>query len=69
MKGMLTPNESSDEMSVDLSDVLQSCDIQFNLKSRHVEIKMDKEARDIASLQKAADFVKAFILGLKVEGK
>ena len=28
---------------------------------------MDKEARDIASLQKAADFVKAFILGFEVD--
>merc|ERR1712122_95664 len=27
--------------------------IRFNLKSRHVEIKMGKEAQDIASLQKA----------------
>merc|ERR1712110_200172 len=41
--------------------------IRFNLKSRHVEIKMGKEAQDIASLQKAADFVKAFILGFEVD--
>merc|ERR1712029_679394 len=40
--------------------------IRFNLKSRHVEIKMGK-AQDIASLQKAADFVKAFILGFEVD--
>ena len=41
--------------------------IRFNLKSRHVEIKMGKEAQDIASLQKAADFVKSFILGFEVD--
>ena len=43
--------------------------IRFNLKSRHVEIKMGKEAQDIASLQKAVDFVKAFVLGFELNGK
>merc|ERR1712095_221252 len=34
---------------------------------RHVEIKMGKEAQDIASLQIAADFVRAFVLGFEVD--
>ena len=37
--------------------------IRFNLKTRNVEIKAGKDTEDIANLQKAADFVKAFILG------
>ncbi|XP_024916485.1 RNA-binding protein PNO1 [Cynoglossus semilaevis] len=41
--------------------------IRFNLKSRNVEIKTCKETQDISSLTKAADFVKAFILGFEVE--
>ncbi|XP_061692534.1 RNA-binding protein PNO1 [Syngnathoides biaculeatus] len=41
--------------------------IRFNLKTRNVEIKTCKETQDIASLTKAADFVKAFILGFQVE--
>ncbi|XP_051936187.1 RNA-binding protein PNO1 isoform X1 [Hippocampus zosterae] len=41
--------------------------VRFNLKSRNVEIKTCKETQDIASLTKAADFVKAFILGFQVE--
>lgn len=32
--------------------------IRFNLKSRNVEIKTSPETKDIANLQKAADFVK-----------
>lgn len=41
--------------------------IRFNLKTRNVEIKTCKETKDIAALTKAADFVKAFILGFQVE--
>ena len=37
--------------------------IRFNLKTRNVEIKAGKDTEDIANLQKAADFVRAFILG------
>lgn len=41
--------------------------VRFNLKSRNVEIKTCKETQDIGSLTKAADFVKAFVLGFQVE--
>nr|CAG4646552.1 EOG090X0D0V [Macrothrix elegans] len=41
--------------------------IRFNLKSRQVEIRTCKETEDIANLQKAADFVRAFIYGFEVE--
>lgn len=41
--------------------------VRFNLKSRNVEIKTCKETHDIGSLTKAADFVKAFVLGFQVE--
>ncbi|XP_034041270.1 RNA-binding protein PNO1 [Thalassophryne amazonica] len=41
--------------------------IRFNLKTRNVEIRTCKETQDISSLTKAADFVKAFVLGFKVE--
>lgn len=41
--------------------------IRFNLKTRNVEIKTCKETKDIGALQKAADFVRAFILGFEVE--
>merc|ERR1712137_1117144 len=41
--------------------------IRFNLKTRHVEIKAGKETQDIANVQKAADFVKAFINGFDVD--
>ncbi|ELT94537.1 hypothetical protein CAPTEDRAFT_158751 [Capitella teleta] len=41
--------------------------IRFNLRTRHVEIKTCKETKDIGALQKAADFVKAFILGFDIE--
>lgn len=41
--------------------------IRFNLKSRNVEIKTCNDTKDIANLQKAADFVKAFIYGFEVE--
>ncbi|CAH1117243.1 unnamed protein product [Phaedon cochleariae] len=41
--------------------------IRFNLKSRNVEIKTYEDTKDIANLQKAADFVKAFVYGFEVE--
>ncbi|KAL4639917.1 RNA-binding protein PNO1 [Arapaima gigas] len=41
--------------------------VRFNLKTRNVEIKTCKETKDISSLTKAADFVKAFVLGFQVE--
>ncbi|KAM9804317.1 RNA-binding protein PNO1 [Neosynchiropus ocellatus] len=41
--------------------------VRFNLKTRSVEIKTCQETRDIASLTKAADFVRAFVLGFQVE--
>lgn len=41
--------------------------IRFNLTSRKVEIRTSKETQDIGAIQKAADFVQAFILGFEVE--
>jgi len=41
--------------------------IRFNLKSRFVEIRTCKETVDVSAIQKAADFVKAFILGFDVD--
>uniref|UniRef100_H2YA68 RNA-binding protein PNO1 n=1 Tax=Ciona savignyi TaxID=51511 RepID=H2YA68_CIOSA len=41
--------------------------IRFNLKSRNVELQTSPETTDIGSLQRAADFVKAFVLGFSVE--
>lgn len=41
--------------------------IRFNLKTRNVEVKTCSETKDIANLQKAADFVKAFVYGFEVE--
>ncbi|XP_076268907.1 RNA-binding protein pno1 [Rhynchophorus ferrugineus] len=41
--------------------------VRFNLKTRNVEIKSCDETKDIANLQKAADFVKAFVYGFEVE--
>ncbi|XP_020285266.1 RNA-binding protein pno1 isoform X2 [Pseudomyrmex gracilis] len=41
--------------------------VRFNLKSRNVEIRTSPETTDIANLQKAADFVKAFVCGFEVE--
>ncbi|XP_031558347.1 RNA-binding protein pno1 [Actinia tenebrosa] len=41
--------------------------IRFNLNTRNVEIKTSKETTDIGAIQKAADFVQAFILGFEVE--
>lgn len=41
--------------------------VRFNLKTRNVEIRTCKETSDVGALTKAADFVKAFILGFQVE--
>merc|ERR1712212_194407 len=41
--------------------------VRFNLKTRNVEIKTCKETQDIGSLTRAADFVRAFVLGFQVE--
>ncbi|XP_011253511.1 RNA-binding protein pno1 isoform X2 [Camponotus floridanus] len=41
--------------------------VRFNLKTRNVEIRTAPETPDIAYLQKAADFVKAFIYGFEVD--
>ncbi|XP_012540738.1 RNA-binding protein pno1 [Monomorium pharaonis] len=41
--------------------------IRFNLKTRNVEIRTAPETSDLSYLQKAADFVKAFICGFEVE--
>lgn len=40
--------------------------VRFNLKSRCVEIRTSDATQDIANLQKAADFVKAFVCGFDV---
>ncbi|CAI9544399.1 unnamed protein product, partial [Staurois parvus] len=41
--------------------------VRFNLKTRNVEIRTCKETTDVGALTKAADFVRAFILGFQVE--
>lgn len=41
--------------------------VRFNLKSRNVEIRATPETQDDGHLQKAADFVRAFIYGFEVE--
>jgi len=41
--------------------------IRFNLKNRNVEIRTCKDTVDMGNLQKAADFVRAFILGFEVD--
>ncbi|KAL7296366.1 hypothetical protein TKK_0010380 [Trichogramma kaykai] len=40
--------------------------VRCNLKTRNVEIKLNEDTPDIANLQKAADFVKAFMYGFEV---
>jgi len=40
--------------------------IRFNLKTRCIEIKMSPETGDIGAVQKAADFLNAFIVGFSV---
>uniref|UniRef100_A0A1B6CEH0 K Homology domain-containing protein n=1 Tax=Clastoptera arizonana TaxID=38151 RepID=A0A1B6CEH0_9HEMI len=41
--------------------------IRFNLKTRNVEIRSCPDTEDMSNLQKAADFVKAFVYGFEVE--
>lgn len=41
--------------------------VRFNLKSRNVEIRLSEDTKDIGNLQRAADFVKAFIYGFDVD--
>lgn len=41
--------------------------VRFNLETRTVEIKTCKETETIQNVQKAADFVRAFILGFEVD--
>ncbi|KAK9811792.1 hypothetical protein WJX72_010185 [[Myrmecia] bisecta] len=41
-------------------------DMRMNLKSRKVELKTTPETPDAANLQKAADFVHAYILGFEI---
>lgn len=41
--------------------------VRFNLKTRNVEIKTCDETKDIANLQKAADFVKVCIVFISKE--
>ncbi len=38
-------------------------DMRMNLKTRKVELKTTKNTPEVAYLQKAADFVHAFLLG------
>jgi len=42
-------------------------DMRMNLKTKKVEIKTTKDTTDNAMLQKAADFVQAYILGFEVQ--
>merc|ERR1711872_979808 len=41
--------------------------VRFNLKTRNVEVRTCKDTEDVTNLQKAADFVRAFIYGFEVE--
>uniref|UniRef100_A0A9J2PX85 K Homology domain-containing protein n=1 Tax=Ascaris lumbricoides TaxID=6252 RepID=A0A9J2PX85_ASCLU len=41
--------------------------IRFNLKSRNVEIRNSPDSDDLTNLQKAAGFVRAFVLGFDVD--
>ncbi|KAF0515530.1 pre-rRNA-processing protein PNO1 [Gigaspora margarita] len=41
--------------------------VRMNLKSKRVEIRTSKYTTDLGSIQKAADFVKAFMLGFSVD--
>lgn len=42
-------------------------EVRFNLKTKNVEIRTGKETEDPNSIQKAADFVTAFVYGFDVE--
>merc|ERR1712216_591110 len=41
--------------------------VRMNTKRRCVEIRMSEHTEDVGSLQKAADFVKAFMLGFETK--
>lgn len=41
--------------------------VRFNLKTRMIEIRTCKETQEMSSLQKAADFVQAFIYGFDID--
>lgn len=41
--------------------------VRFNLKTRNVEIRSCAETEDVSNVQKAADFVRAFVYGFDVE--
>jgi len=41
--------------------------IRFNLSRKQVELRSCKDTKDIGSIQKAEDFVKAFMLGFEVD--
>lgn len=41
--------------------------VRFNVKTRNVELKTSPETEDVGSIQKAADFVKAFTLGFEID--
>ena len=41
--------------------------VRFNLKTRNVEVRTCKDTEDPTTLQKAADFVRAFVFGFEVE--
>nr|BAN20529.1 conserved hypothetical protein [Riptortus pedestris] len=41
--------------------------VRFNLKTRNVEIRSCAETEDVSNVQKAADFVRAFVYGFEVE--
>lgn len=43
-------------------------DMRMNLKTRKVEIKTTGKTDDTGALQRAADFVHAFILGFEIQG-
>ncbi|XP_045592837.1 RNA-binding protein pno1 [Procambarus clarkii] len=41
--------------------------VRFNLKTRNVEIRTSKETEDPNSIQKAADFIQAFVYGFDID--
>eukprot|EP01120_Amphizonella_sp_Union-15-10_P015332 TRINITY_DN7873_c0_g1_i1.p1 TRINITY_DN7873_c0_g1~~TRINITY_DN7873_c0_g1_i1.p1 ORF type:complete len:217 (+),score=27.67 TRINITY_DN7873_c0_g1_i1:73-723(+) len=41
--------------------------IRFNTRTRHIELRSSELTTDIGSVQKAVDFVKAFILGFQLQ--
>jgi RNA-binding protein PNO1 len=43
-------------------------DMRMNLKTKKVEIKSTQKTEDAGAVQRAADFVNAFILGFEVAG-